>query len=310
MKTLYIPLFLIFLTFQLRAQMNVLDFESIRIGAVYDRTDETGFYTLKDPATGLVSVNLKDYIQTTGLEARYVLMSETGVFTANLEGFLYLAGRLIALKDKNELFYDWDSYLDPLTAGDLHQIKFLSGPNYNEVAKISNNHLFDMSASWAFKRNGALLAGINLGCRTIGFPPRYTSYEVESPAKNIASAQINGTWKILYGLNLAYRKNLGSNSALLMIAGVNTGINKSGNETSTAIQVKYNPFFSPTLYFGGRFGGYIGLHWEYMKGKDQTVLFTRKQPIGTPEFEEKVSNEINLTQLQIKLGINLSMNKN
>ncbi len=309
MKTYYIPLLLCFFTFQLKAQMNVLDFESIRFGAIYDKTDVTGFYTLNDPNTGITSTNLKDYIQTTGFEAKYVVMSETGVFTANLEGFLYLAGRLIALKDKNELFFDWDTYLDPLTAGDLHKIKYLEGPNYNDVAKISNNHLFDMSASWAFKRKGALLAGINLGCRTIGFPPRYTFYEVQNPSKNIASSQINGTWKILFGLNLAYRKNLGSKASLFVMGGVNTGLNKSENETSTAIQVKYNPFFSPTLYFGGRFGAYVGLHWEYMKGEDQTIRFTRKQPFGTPEIEETVTNEIDLTQLQIKLGINVSFKK-
>lgn len=309
MKRNLLLIYILFSSCLLKAQTDVNDFESLRLGVIYDRTDLTGFYTLNDPSTGITSTSLKDYIQTTGFEAKYVLMSENGVITANLEGFLYLAGRLIALKDKEELFFDWDTYLDPLTAGDLHQIKYLSGPNYNEVARVSNNHLFDLTASWAFKNGGAFMGGINLACRTIGFPPRYTFYEVESPKKNIASAQVNGTWKILYGLNLAYKKNLGNKAALLLIGGINTGINKAKDETSTAIQVTYNPFFTPTLYFGGRFGGFIGLHWEYIKGKDQTVLFTRKQPIGTPEIEESAVNKIDLTQLQIKAGFNISFKK-
>ena len=123
----------------------------------------------------MVSTNLKDYIQTTGVEAKYVLMTESGVFTANLEGLLYLAGRLVSLKDKEELFYDWDTYFDPLTAGDLHNIKFVSSSNSLEVAKISNNHLLDLSSSWAIKKGSAFLGGVNLSMRTIGFPPRYTS---------------------------------------------------------------------------------------------------------------------------------------
>ena len=90
---------------------------------------------------------------------------------------------------------------------------------------------------------------------------------------------------------------------------MNTGINKSGSQTSSVIQVTYNPFFSPTIYFGGRIGGYFGIHWEYMKGEEQSIRFTRRQALGVAEYEETVSNEINLIQLQIKLGINLSFNK-
>lgn len=303
-----INFFVVFAAFSYSAfaQIDVLKFKKVQFGAIYDRTNLTGFYTLTNPNTGELFFSQKDYISTIGFEAKHVVMSETGVFTGNLEGFLYMLGRLISLGEKKALFNDWDTYLDPLTAGDLHNVKFKSGSDYNEVAKVSNNHLLDFTASWAFKRGGAAIGGVNIACRTLGFPPRYTTYPTELPKDYTSAVTVNGTWKILYGLNFGYRKNLNDKLALLILGGVNTGLNKWGSDKSTAIQVLYCPFFNPTLYFGGKYGGYVSLYWEFMKGKDQTIPYVKKTQIGIPEIEQKATNEVTATQFQIKAGFYIS----
>lgn len=309
MKFLYPFFLLILLSMLAHGQIDVLKFKKVQFGGIYNRTDLTGFYTLTDNQTGILKGSQKDYFSTFGFEAKHVVMNESAIFTANLEGFLYFLGRLASLGEKKELFYDWDTYLDPMTAGDLHNLKFKGGSSVNEVARVSNNHLFDFTNSWAFKKNGAGFAGFNLGLRTLGFPPRYTAYPTDNPANQVAGTAINGTWKVLYGFNLGIRKNLGSKVALLLIGGVNTGLNKWGSGKSTAIQVLYSPFISPTVYFGGKYGGWVGFYWEYMKGKDQSIGFTRRQPVGTPEMEETTTNEVSATQFQIKAGFYISFKR-
>lgn len=303
-RLLFQTLFFVF-SFPGLAQMDVNNFGKLQFGIMYDRTNFTGLYTLTNNATGEVLTNQTDYIQSLNAEIKHINSGESGIATVNTEGIFYLLGRVASLGTKNELFNDWDSYLDPLTAGDLHNVKLFSGPNYNEVARATNNHLFDGTFSWAFKKRGAFCMGFNIGFRLLGFPPRYTGYATEKPANYNMSCAINGTVKLLYGLNVAYRKSLGDKMALFVIAGVNTGLNKSGNDASTAIQLLYSPFFNPTLFIGGKYGAYVGLYWEYMRGKDQDIRFTKKQPIGTPEVQETKVNQISTTQLQIKAGFTI-----
>lgn len=118
---------------------------------MYDRTDVVGLYTLQDPNTLTMEVDQKDYRTTINAEIKYFESNERAVANANLEGLLYLLGRLIDLARKDELFYDWDSPLDVLTAGDCKNLSLKSGDNYNEVAKFTNNHLIDLNVLRAIK---------------------------------------------------------------------------------------------------------------------------------------------------------------
>lgn len=291
------------------AQLDIKAFKKIQFGIMYDRTDMTGLYTLQNPYDMTMEVDIKDYRTTTNAEIKWFRSDESSVTTANLEGILYLFQRLLALGGKSESFYDWDTPMDKLSAGDCHNVKLLSGDNYNEVARFSNNHWLDITVSRAIK-DGPVLVGINTSFRTLGFPPRYTYYQTETPSNRYMISTVNGTWKILFGLNGGYRTSLGSKAALFVIGGVNTGWNKSKKDAneSTAIQVKYNPFINPTLFFGGKFGGYVGLYWEMMKGRDvEVAVIPSASVVGAPtpavtSYKTKVSE----SQLQLKLGFYIS----
>lgn len=309
MKRYSIMAILAMISSTLSAQLDIKAFKKIQFGIMYDRTDMTGLYTLQNPYDMTMEVDLKDYRTTMNAEIKWFRSDESSVSTANLEGILYLFQRLIAMGGKKELFNDWDTPMDKLTAGDCHNVKLLSGDNYHEVAKFSNNHWLDVTVSRAIK-DGPALIGINASFRTLGFPPRYTYYPTETPSDRYMISTVNGTWKILFGLNGGYRTSLGSKAALFVIGGVNTGWNKSKNDPNkgSAIQVKYNPFINPTLFFGGKFGGYVGLYWEMMKGKDVEVAVNNSAAVvGAPtptvtSYKTKVSE----SQLQLKLGFYLS----
>lgn len=288
------------------AQLDIKAFKKIQVGVMYDRTDVTGLYTIQNPNTLTMEVDQKDYRTTLNAEIKYFASNEQAVATANLEGFLYILGRLIDLGSKDELFYDWDSPLDPLSAGDCKNLKLKSGDNYNEVAKFSNNHLFDVNAMRAIK-NGPALIGVNISLRTLGFPPRYTINATETPKDRYMISTMNGTWKVLYGICGGYRTSLTDKAALFMIGGVNLGWNKSSKDPdkSSAIQVKYNPYINPTIFFGGKFGGYVGLYWEMMKGKDVDVnIVPSYSVVGAPTPSQTTyKTKVSESQLLLKLGI-------
>ncbi len=288
------------------AQLDIKAFKKIQIGVMYDRTDVTGLYTIQDPNTLTMEVDKKDYRTTINAEIKYFESNERYVATANLEGLLYLLGRLIDMGRKDELFYDWDSPLDPLSAGDCKNLKLKSGDNYEEVAKFSNNHWLDVNSMRAIK-NGPALIGLNISFRTLGFPPRYTSYPTEVPNDRYMISTMNGTWKWLYGICGGYRTSLSDKAALFIIGGVNTGWNKSKKDPdkSSAIQVKYNPYINPTIFFGGKFGGYVGLYWEMMKGKDVEVnIIGSNSVVGAPTPSQTTyKTKVSESQLLLKLGI-------
>lgn len=118
---------------------------------------------------------------------------------------------------------------------------------------------------------------------------------------------MGGTIKVLFGLSGGYRISLSDKAALFVIGGVNTAWNRKNSDPdkSNAIQLKYNPFVNPTIFFGGKFGGYVGLYWEMMKGKDVDVnIVPSYSVVGAPTpskttYKTKVSE----SQLQLKLGI-------
>lgn len=237
------------------------------VGAMYDKTNVIGAYSLQNPANNETTVDIKDYRVTTNAEVRVFKSNEKGIVTANLEGFAYILGRLASLGEKDKLFNDFDTYLDPLSASKLHNLDLISGPNYNETSVLSNNHIFDIKVGWAIKKS-PVFAGINLGLRTLGFPPRYTNYPTAKPENRYMVTTMNATWKVLYGVNAGVRTTLGKKLAFFLITGVNTGVNSS---ESTAIQVKYSPFVNPTLFIGKKSGGYLGLYWEQMVAKDKVA---------------------------------------
>lgn len=306
MKRYSILALLAMISSTLSAQLDIKAFKKIQVGIMYDRTDVVGLYTLQDPNTLTMEVDQKDYRTTINAEIKYFESNERAVATANLEGLLYILGRLIDLGSKDELFYDWDTPLDPLSAGDCKNLTLKSGDDYNEVAKFSNNHLLDVNAMRAIK-NGRALIGLNISFRTLGFPPRYTIYPTEVPKDRYMISTMNGTWKILYGICGGYRTSLSDKAALFIIGGVNTAWNKSSKDPdkSSAIQIKYNPYINPTIFFGGKFGGYVGLYWEMMKGKDVDVnIVPSYSVVGAPTpskttYKTKVSE----SQLLLKLGI-------
>lgn len=306
MKRYPIMALLALVSSSLFAQLDIKAFKKIQVGVMYDRTDVTGLYTIQDPNTLTMEVDKKDYRTTINAEIKYFESTESYVRTANLEGLLYLLGRLIDLGRKDELFYDWDTPLDPLSAGDCKNLKLKSGDNYNEVAKFSNNHWLDVNAMRAIK-DGPALIGVNISFRTLGFPPRYTIYPTETPKDRYMISTMNGTWKILYGICGGYRTSLTDKSALFIIGGVNLGWNKSSKDPdkSSAIQVKYNPYINPTIFFGGKFGGYVGLYWEMMKGRDVDVsVVPSYSVVGAPTPSQTTyKTKVSESQLLLKLGI-------
>lgn len=291
------------------SQMDVKQFKKFQFGVMYDKTNVTGLYTLTNPNTNEMQVNLKDYRTTTNMEIKVFQSNENGIVTANFEGFLYILGRLISLAKKSDLFYDFDTPLDPLSAGNCHNVKFISGDQYNEVAKLSNNHLFDITASKAIKQ-GPAFVGVNMSLRTLGFAPRYTVYKTEIPSGLYASCSMAGTWKVLYGLHAGYRTNLGGKAALFVIGGLNTGLNKgkNSNDQSTAIQVKYSPFINPTLFIGGKMGMYLGVYWEMMEGRDKNVSLdlAMANPGAPTPSQSTFSTKVNESQVLLKLGFYFS----
>jgi hypothetical protein len=196
---------------------------------------------------------------------------------------------------KNELFNDWDTFMDPLSAGECHNVKLLSGPQYKNSTKFINNHIADITSSMPIKK-GPFFVGINGSFRLLGFPARYTTSETTDGKQ--MNAIMHGTLKFLYGLNVGVRKNIGNKAALFVICGVNTGANKKG---STAIQVLYNPFINPTIFIGGKYGAYGGIYWEMMQGKNRTFL-------GLPN-STTYTTKMNESQIQIKIGFYLSAKK-
>ncbi len=288
------------------AQLDIKAFKKIQIGVMYDRTDVTGLYTIQDPNTLTMEVDKKDYRTTINAEIKYFESNERAVVNANLEGFLYLLGRLIDLARKDELFYDWDSPLDRLSAGDCKNLKLKSGDNYNEVARFTNNHFLDISALRAIKEGPALI-GVNLSGRFLGFPPRYSIYATEEPKDRYMISTMGGTIKVLFGLGGGYRASLGDKSALFIIGGVNTAWNRSDKDPdkSNAIHVKYHTFINPTIFFGGKFGGYVGLYWEMMKGKDVDVnIVPSYSVVGAPTPSQTTyKTKVSESQLLLKLGI-------
>lgn len=304
MKSIKASLLLIVLHITSYGQLDVHQFKKIQFGAMYDKTTVTGLYTLVNPYTNDIMYDIQDYRTTINAEIKFIHANDDFVVTANLEGFAYLLGRLASLGKKEELFYDFDTYLDPLSAGDCQKIKFFSGPQYNEVARFSNNHIFDITTSKPIKE-GPLFVGINASLRTLGFPPRYTYYPTETPSGYYASSQMAGTWKILYGLNAGYRQNFGKHLAMFLISGINTGVNKKG---STAIQVKYSPFVNPTIFIGGKYGCYVGFYWEMIKGKDKTTTLTTDYLIGgnLNPVTKTVDLKMEESQILLKLGFYLT----
>ncbi|MBL0257364.1 MAG: hypothetical protein IPQ03_07475 [Bacteroidetes bacterium] len=309
MRSLLVLLAFVCIRLTLNAQLDVNHFKKIQIGVMYDKTNVTGLYSLQDPNTNEMKVNLEDYRITTNAEIKYFVSSEKAVVMANLEGFAYIFGRLLYLAKQDGNYYDFDTYLDPLSAGECNNLKFISGDQINEVARLSNNHIFDFNGSWVIKES-PVFAGINLSMRTLGFAPRYTVYKTEIPSGQYANSTMSATWKILYGLNVGYRTNLGSKAAFFIIGGGNRGLNKSKTDPdkSTAIQVKYNPFINPTIFIGGRFGMYVGLYWEMMEGRDADVRFmpTNANPNLPNPSDELISTKVNESQLLLKLGFYLS----
>ncbi len=289
------------------AQLDVRNIKKIQVGAMYDNTKVMGLYALQNPNNGQVELDLKDERTTINGEIKVMVSQKNYINTANLEGFVYILGRLASLAQKKELFNDFDTPLDPLSAGDCKNIKFQSGAQYNEVARFSNNHIVDITSSFAIQES-PFFVGINGSLRTIGFPPRYTNYKTEKPADRYAICTLSATWKVLYGLNLGLRKNFGEKIAFIMIAGLNTGIN---SKKSSAIQVRYSPFINPTFFFGKKTGGYVGLYYEMMNCKDATAVAPLSNlVVGVPSpnqssFKTKVSE----SQILIKLGFYFTSKK-
>ena len=309
MRSLFLVFALLCLHLTANAQLDVKHFKKIQIGVMYDKTNVTGLYTLQDANTNEVKVNLEDYRTTTNAEIKFLESAEKHVVSANLEGIVYLFGRLINLASQDGNYYDFNTYLDPLSAGEVNNMKFISGDQINEVARLSNNHILDVSSSWVIKES-PVFAGVNFSMRTLGFAPRYTTYKTEIPTGEYATSTMSGTWKLLYGINVGARANLGGKAAFFIIGGVNRGINKSKNDPvkSNAIQVKYNPFINPTVFVGGRFGMYVGLYWEMMEGKDVDVNFipSNANPNLPNPANEIFTTKVNESQLLLKLGFYLS----
>jgi hypothetical protein len=307
MKIIYTSIFILFgIISSVNAQLDVTHFKKIQLGVMYDKTNVTGLYALQNQYTNEIEVDLSDYRVTTNAELRFLHSNEEYITTANYEGFAYLLGRLISLGQKEDLFYDFDTPLDPLSAGDCHNITFPSGANYKEVARFSNNHIFDISTSKVIK-NSPFFIGVNMGLRTLGFPPRYTSNKTETPIDKYAISTMAGTWKILYGLNLGFRTNIGNNAALFFLSGVNTGLNKQNhNEAngSNAIQVKYNPFINTNLFLGGKYGAYLGFYWEMMQGKDNIVIapLANLAPGAPTTSNDPIYTKLSESQILLKLG--------
>lgn len=293
------------------AQLDVTNFRKFQWGVMHDKTTITGLYALQDPQTNQIQVDLEDYKTNINAEFRFIESTKSYVGTGNYEGFIYLLARLASMKNKKELFYDFDTYLDPLSANDCHNIKLFSGPQYNEVARFSNNHICEVTSSKVIK-NTPVFVGVNASLRTIGVPPRYTSYNTEVPANKYVIFMMAGTWKILYGINIGYRKNIGNKIALFLMSGINRGINKKnyeGTNGSTAIQIRYNPFISTTLYFGKKIGGYVGLYWDMIEGKKRIVGYNQNLVSGSQPNETIYYTKQRLQQMQLKIGFYITRKK-
>jgi hypothetical protein len=295
-----------------QAQLDVTNLRKVQFGVMHDKTNLTGLYALQDRNTGAVEVDLKEERTTINAEIKVTVSQKDYITTANLEGFAYMLGRLVSLANKKELFNDFDTPLDPLSAGNCKNITFPSGPQYKDVARFSNNHIFDVTTSSVIKES-PFFWGINASLRTLGFPPRYTSYRTEFPQDKVAITTMSATWKILYGFNVGFRKNLGSKAALLFFAGVNRGINQTKNSTVglPVIQVRYNPFINPTLFFGKKMGGYIGLYYEMMNCKD-AIAFASPTNLATgvasPQ-QDIYKTKVSESQLLLKVGFYFTSKK-
>lgn len=305
-KILLSSLFLLQFSFSF-AQLDVHQFKKFQIGVMYDKTTVVGLYTLMNPYTGEIIIDQSDYKINTNAEFKLLQSTKDYVFTGNYEGIIYLLGRIASLGQKKELFNDFDTYLDPLSAGECHNVKLFSGPGYNEVARFSNNHIADFTTSKVIKESPVFF-GLNLSLRTLGFPPRYTFYQTEKPANYYLTSQMAATWKILYGINAGIRSNLGKYAALFVIGGVNTGIN---SKKSTAIQLKYSPFINTNIFMGKKMGFYVGFYWEMMKGKDKTQTFNPSNLVGggASYTDQTLTIKTSESQLQLKVGIYLTAKK-
>lgn len=301
-----------FLPFMAISQIDIMDFEKFYLGGGYDKTNVIGLYAIQNQYTNEISTDLKDSRTTIMGELKGIVSTENYVSTGNFEGIIYFLARIASVNNGNALLDDFNTFLDPLTAGHCQNLELLyEDESTNEEAVFSNNHLLDLTTSWAFS-NKHYLAGINLSMRTLGFPYRYTYYPTKKPTDRYVISTMGGSWKILYGINGGYRTNIGNKTALLFITGVNFGINKkdhngeNGNTNlSHAIQVKYSPFVSPTLFFGGKMGGYVSLYWEMMVARDNIVGYNPNITPGAPSdplnpihYYTKVAEN----QLQVKIG--------
>lgn len=302
----------IFLPILATSQIDIMNFEKFYLGGGYDKTNVTGLYAIQNQYTNEINTDLKDSRTTVMGELKGITSKENYVATGNFEGFFYFLARIASLNNGKAILDDFNTFLDPLTAGHCQNLELLyENESNNDVAIFSNNHLLDLTTSWAFKNNH-FLAGINLSLRTLGFPNRYTYYPTKEPTDRYAISTMGGSWKVLYGINGGYRTNLGDKSALLFLTGLNFGINKkdhngeNGNTNpSHAIQVKYSPFVSPTLFFGGKMGAYLSIYWEMMVARDNIVRYNPNLTSGAPSdplnpiiYYTKVAEN----QLQVKIG--------
>ncbi len=294
------------------AQIDYKNFEKFYLGGGYDKTNVTGLYAIQNPYTNEISVNQHDSRTTFMMELKGIVSTERSLSTGNFEGIIYLLGRIASMKSGTAVLDDFDSFFDPLTAGHCEHLTLLNEEtNSNEKAIFSNNHVVDLSTSWAFK-NRNFLMGINLSLRTLGFPARYTTYPTQIPADRYMISTMGGSWKILYGINATYRGSLNDNAALFFFTGINFGVNKKdhngvkGNtDLSNAIQVRYSPYINPTLFFGKNMGAYLSVYYELMVARENLVQYNPNLKPGAPSDPANpiyYYTKLSENQLQVKLG--------
>lgn len=306
MKPYLLALGALALTITSFAQLRVDNFKKWQFGFGYDQTKLKGMYAVQHSTTNVLNVDTHESMVNWNYEIKQFVSDGDKVTHANLEGLVYLLSRLASMGNKSELFFDFDTPLDPLTSAECKNVQRIPGNTDKYV--FTNNHILDIIANDAINERWSV--GINASCRLLGFPPRYTIYQLSSPANSHVTTMLAATFKVLAGLNVGYGAPLGKKAVLFTFLGANTGLNAKGYNTTNltnTIQVKYAPFVSSTLFFGGRRGMYLSVYWEQMVCKDKKVgVYSNLAPnSATPPVEYKFM-KISEQQLQIKLGIYLT----